>query len=110
FNVHGGYVQDWLLKDTDWNWRLDADQGGELRAVADIGSHWLDLVTFVTRKRVAGVFADLATVHPVRRVPTGPVETFAAGGEERERVERDVSSEDFAHVLLRFDDGGRGSL
>jgi predicted dehydrogenase len=110
FDVHGGYVQDWLLKDTDWNWRLDERQGGELRAVADIGSHWLDLVTFVTGQRVASVFADLATVHPVRRVPTGPVETFSGGGGDVERVERNVSSDDLAHVLLRFGGGGRGSL
>ena len=110
FNVHGGYVQDWLLKDTDWNWRLDPAEGGELRAVADIGSHWLDLVGFVTGKRVASVLGDLATVHPVRRVPTRPVETFSGGGDDVERVERELSSEDLAHVLLRFADGSRGSL
>jgi predicted dehydrogenase len=110
FNVHGGYLQDWLLYDTDWNWRLDPALGGGLRAVADIGSHWLDLVGFVTAKRVAAVFAELATVHPVRRVPTGPVETFAGGGDDVERVERELSSDDLAHVLLRFDDGARGAL
>src|SRR4051794_26390004 len=55
FNVHGGYAQDWLLEETDWNWRLDPAQGGELRAVSDIGSHWLDLVGFVTGKRIASV-------------------------------------------------------
>ena len=48
WNVHGGYLQDWLLLPTDWNWRLEPDKGGELRAVGDIGSHWLDLVQFVT--------------------------------------------------------------
>jgi predicted dehydrogenase len=110
FNVHGGYLQDWLLHDTDWNWRLDPEQGGALRAVADIGSHWLDLVGFVTGKRVASVLADLATVHTVRRVPTGPVETFAGGGADVERAEREMKSEDFAHVLVRFDDGARASL
>src|SRR5580765_5056399 len=94
FDVHGGYLQDWLLKDTDWNWRLDGEQGGELRAVADIGSHWLDLAGYVTGKTVASVFGDLATVHPVRRVPTGPVETFSDGGDGVERVERELSSED----------------
>jgi predicted dehydrogenase len=110
FNVHGGYIQDWLLEDTDWNWRLDPAEGGELRAVADIGSHWLDLVGFVTGKRIASVFGDLATVHAVRRVPTEPVETFSGGGEDVERVEREMSTDDLAHVLLRFEDGGRGSL
>ena len=110
FEVHGGYTQDWLLEDTDWNWRLDPVEGGSLRAVADIGSHWLDLVGYVTGKRVAEVFGDLATVHEVRRMPTGPVETFAAGGGDVESVEREMTTEDLAHVLLRFDDGARGSL
>jgi len=109
FNVHGGYIQDWLLEDTDWNWRLDDEQGDAPRAVSDIGSHWLDLVTFATGKRVASVLADFATVHPVRRVPVGPLETFAGDG-DGERVAREVRSEDFANVLLRFDDGTRGSL
>ena len=99
WNAHGCYVQDWLLKDTDWNWRLDPALGGALRAVADIGTHWLDLTSFVTGRRVASLFADLATVHPVRRVPTGPVETFSDGGDDVERVERAVETEDLAHVL-----------
>ena len=110
FDVHGGYIQDWLLEDTDWNWRLDPVEGGELRAVADIGSHWLDLVGYVTGKRIAQVFGDFATVHEVRRVPTGPVETFAGGGDDVERVEREMTTEDLAHILLRFEDGARGSL
>ena len=110
WNAHGCYVQDWLLKDTDWNWRLDPALGGALRAVADIGTHWLDLTSFVTGRRVASLFADLATVHPVRRVPTGPVETFSDGGDDVERVERAVETEDLAHVLVRYEDGTRGSL
>jgi predicted dehydrogenase len=110
FDVRGGYIQDWLLKDTDWNWRLDPEQGGELRAIADIGTHWLDLVLFISGKRVSNVLADLATVHPVRRAPAGPVETFAGDGAAVERVERTTASEDLAHVLLRFEDGARGSF
>ncbi len=110
WNAHGCYVQDWLLHDTDWNWRLDPALGGKLRAVADIGTHWLDLTSFVTGRRVASLFADLATVHPVRRVPTGPVETFSGGGDDVERVERAVETEDLAHVLVRYEDGTRGSL
>src|SRR5205814_2316748 len=61
--VHGGYLQDWLLEETDWNWRLEAERAGASRAVADIGSHWLDLVQHVTGQRVVAVCADLATVH-----------------------------------------------
>jgi predicted dehydrogenase len=108
WNVHGGYLQDWLLLPTDWNWRLEPDKGGELRAVADIGSHWLDLVQFVTGRTVAAVFADLATAIPVRQRPTGEVETFAAA-DDVERVPAPMTTEDLAHVLLRFGGGARGS-
>lgn len=75
--VSGSYLQDWLLRDTDWNWRLEPDQAGHLRAVADIGSHWLDLAQFMTGQRITDVMADLHTLVPVRRHPVGPVESFA---------------------------------
>jgi predicted dehydrogenase len=109
FIVHGGYLQDWLLFDTDWNWRLEDDKGGELRAVGDIGSHWMDLTQFVTGRRIEAVFADLATMIPVRRRPTGEVETFAPAADV-ERVDAPMATEDVAHVLLRFEGGARGSL
>jgi predicted dehydrogenase len=104
--VSGGYLQDWLLLDTDWNWRLDPAEGGSLRAVGDIGSHWIDLLQFVTGLRVEAVIADLATFVPVRRVPLGPVETFAgeAGGD---RVEREMETDDAAGILLRLTGGTR---
>ncbi len=108
FVVHGGYLQDWLLFDTDWNWRLENEKGGELRAVGDIGSHWLDLTQFVTGLEVEAVFADLATTIPVRRRPTGEVETFASAAGV-ERVDAPMSTEDMAHILLRFRGGARGS-
>ena len=108
WNAHGGYLQDWLLFPTDWNWRLEPQKGGPLRAVADIGSHWLDLVQFVTGLEVEQVFADLATTIPVRQRPVGEVETFAAAG-DAERVEAPMSTEDVAHILIRFRGGARGS-
>ena len=70
-------MQDWLLHDTDFNWRVLADEGGELRAVADIGTHWLDLRQFVTGLKVDEVCADLRTVLPTRQRPKGSVETFS---------------------------------
>ena len=73
--VTGRYFQDWLLLETDWDWRLDPERGGALRAVGDIGSHWLDLVTFITGRRITSVMAELATFIPTRRQPAGPVET-----------------------------------
>ena len=83
--ISGGYLQDWLLLDTDWNWRLDPAAGGSLRAVGDIGSHWLDLVTFITGRHVEAVMADLTTFIPVRKQPTGPVETFSGAAARRDR-------------------------
>ena len=108
--VTGSYLQDWLLRDTDWNWRLVPDQAGALRAVADIGSHWLDLARYVTGRRVTEVFADLHTFVPVRRHPAGPVETFAAADPDQELVEEPMTSDDAAGILLRFEDGTRGTV
>jgi predicted dehydrogenase len=107
--VTGHYFQDWLLHDTDWNWRLEPDKGGALRAIGDIGSHWLDLMAFMTGLRVESVMADLATFIGTRRQPTGPVETFST---ERagDTVERPMGTEDVASVLLRFANGARGAM
>jgi predicted dehydrogenase len=111
YQIHGGYLQDWLLLDTDWNWRLDPALGGELRAVADVGSHWLDLMGLITGQQPQSVCADFATFLPVRRRPTRPVATFA-GKELRpdEYESRPMATEDYASVLLRFDDGARGAM
>ena len=106
--ISGGYLQDWLLWDTDWNWRLDPAAGGSLRAVGDIGSHWLDLVQFVTGRRVESVMADLTTFIPVRKRPTGPVETFTAAAGET--VDTPMETEDAAGILLRLSGGARAVL
>ena len=108
WNVHGGYLQDWLALPTDWNWRLEPERAGALRAVGDIGSHWLDLAQFVTGLRVVEVLADLVTAIPVRRRPAGEVETFASA-DDVERVDAPMSTEDIAHVLVRFGNGARGA-
>lgn len=107
--VFGRYIQDWLLFDTDWNWRLEPEIGGALRAVGDIGSHWLDLTSFVSGLRVSEVMADLATFIPVRRQPAGPVETFSTD-RAAETVERQIRTEDLATVLLRYENGARGLM
>jgi len=108
--VHGSYLQDWLLYETDFNWRMSLREGGKSRAVADIGSHWCDLVQYVTGKRIAEVNADLATIHPTRKRPAGAASTF--GGTSGEACGEDVAiaTEDCAGVLLRFDDGSRGVM
>jgi predicted dehydrogenase len=107
--VSGGYLQDWLLLDTDWNWRLVEEKAGSLRAIADIGSHWFDNVQFISGARITEVFADLHTFVPVRRRPKGEVETFSAHMvDDMERVDEPMHSDDAAGVLLRFDNGARG--
>ena len=107
--VTGRYFQDWLLLETDWNWRLQPDQGGALRAVGDIGSHWLDLMTFVTGQHVSAVMAELSTFIGTRHEPTGPVETFSTD-RSAETIERPISTEDTATILLRFEGGARGAV
>jgi predicted dehydrogenase len=107
--VTGHYFQDWLLLETDWNWRLQPERGGALRAVGDIGSHWLDLMTFVTGQRVTAVNADLVTFMDTRREPTGPVETFSTD-RSADTVERRIATEDAATILLRFENGARGMV
>jgi predicted dehydrogenase len=107
-SVPGSYTQDWLLLPTDYNWRVEPDGGTNLRAVADIGTHWMDLSQFVADARIEAVCADLATYHAERLRPTGQSETFgsAVGEASSERVH--VSSEDYAAVLLRLGGGARG--
>lgn len=107
--VTGHYFQDWLLHDTDWNWRLDPSQGGALRAVGDIGSHWLDLMAFVTGQPIVSVMADLATFVTARQEPTGPVETFSTE-RSAHTVTRPMGTEDTATLLLRFANGALGSV
>jgi predicted dehydrogenase len=116
--VHGGYLQDWLLWEEDWNWRLERDKAGATRAVGDIGSHWLDLAQHVTGDTVVAVMADLVTVHQKRWRPGGDVRTFAAarapggagdtGPGSRQQVR--VDSDDAASVMLRFSSGASGTV
>jgi predicted dehydrogenase len=107
--VSGHYFQDWLLLQTDWNWRLDPELGGSLRAVGDIGSHWLDLVAFMTGLHITEVMADLHTFIPTRLEPAGAVETFSTH-QAAETVERRIGTEDIATILLRFENGARGTV
>ncbi|WP_191565422.1 Gfo/Idh/MocA family protein [Metabacillus idriensis] len=107
--VHGSYLQDWLLYETDFNWRLAPEVGGKSRAVADIGSHWCDTVQYVTGKKIVEVFADLATVIPVRKKSISNAATFGAQKDQEEVYENvSINTEDYASVLVRFDDGAKG--
>ena len=109
-HVNGSYMQDWLFKETDYNWRLLPREGGKLRAVADIGTHWMDTVSFILGGKIASVFADLATWHKTRKRPLSEVETFAKAGPDIKYASYPVKTEDFANVLLRFNSGARANL
>jgi predicted dehydrogenase len=109
--VTGHYVQDWLMFETDWNWRADQAKGGRLRAVSDIGSHWFDLARYLTGAGVEAVLADLYTFLPIRHRPVSAVETFStAGGGLGQMEVVQATNEDAASVLLRFAGGARGTL
>jgi predicted dehydrogenase len=105
--LHGSFLQDWLLFPTDWNWRLDPKLGGELRAVSDIGTHWMDLAMWLTGCKISQVCADLATIQATRQRPKGRVESFqkAASGETEEVM---ITTDDYASVLLRFENDAHG--
>jgi predicted dehydrogenase len=109
-HVNGSYLQDWLFKNTDYNWRLLPKEGGSLRAVADIGTHWMDTVSFMLGARITSVFADLGTYHKTRKRPLGEVQTFAKSNAEMEYATYRVQTDDFASVLLQFAHGARGNL
>jgi predicted dehydrogenase len=109
--VQGTYSQDWLLYETDWNWRIDEKAGGALRAMGDIGSHWFDMAEHLTGLRVRSLCADLQTFHSTRKRPKQSIETF--GGKlltASDIEEAPVQTEDFGAVLFRMDEGARGAM
>jgi predicted dehydrogenase len=111
FHVTGSVTQDWLLWDTDYNWRVLAEEGGDLRALSDIGSHWLDLIHFLSGLEIEAVFADYVTVHPTRYRPLGEVETFT--NTQRAETAREaipITTDDYGALLLRFAGGARGCM
>lgn len=111
FSVNGSYLQDWLFYDTDYNWRLEPDKSGETRAIGDIGSHWMDLIEFVTGLRVTEVFADFATFHKIRKKPLKPVETYSGMALKPEDYQDvPINTEDYATVMMRFENGARGVM
>ncbi len=112
FHISGSYVQDWLHKPTDFNWRVLSNDGGPLRALADIGTHWLDLVQTISHLEIQSVCADLQTVHPIRQRPNGGVETFSSkvNRQEQKLVDVPVDTEDYGGVMLRFKNGARGLM
>jgi predicted dehydrogenase len=109
FHVTGSVTQDWLLYETDYNWRVLREEQGALRALADIGAHWMDLMHYITGLEAEALCADFTTVHPLRQRPKGEVETFAGKGATAQETESiPIYTEDYGAVLLRFRGGARG--
>jgi predicted dehydrogenase len=109
--VNGTYFQDWLLYDTDWNWRADAAANGALRAMGDIGSHWMDAIQHLTGLRITSLCADLQTFHQTRKQPKGSVETFTGKKLAAEDYSSTpITTDDFGAVLVRLGDRARGSF
>ena len=109
YSVHGGYLQDWLFLDTDYNWRLEPELSGASRAFSDIGTHWLDLVEFITGLKATEVLADFATFHKTRKKPTKPIDTFSGMALRPEDYQVvPINTEDYATVLFHFENGARG--
>lgn len=109
YSVVGSYLQDWLFYATDYNWRLEPDKSGESKAIADIGSHLIDLVEYITGLSITEVMADFSTVHKTRKKPLKPVETYSGKLlSPGDYADVPIVTEDYASVLLRFNNGSKG--
>ena len=106
--VTGHYHQDWLAKNTDWNWRLQSEKGGALRSVGDIGTHWIDLTSFISGLKAKSVMAELITFLPEREMPVGPVETFSTSSGRTKSVA--IDTDDASMIMIRYENGARGVM
>ena len=107
--VIGYYLQDWLFNETDYNWRLEPEQSCESRAIADIGSHLIDLLEYITGLQIVEVMADFNTIHKTRKEPLMPLETYSGMMlHPEDYADVPINTEDHANVLLRFENGNRG--
>lgn len=111
YSIIGSYLQDWLFYETDYNWRLEPDKSGDSRAIADIGSHLMDLIEYITGLKTEAVMADFNTIHKTRKKPLKPVETYSGKMlQPEDYADVPINTEDHANVLLRFSNGNRGVI
>jgi predicted dehydrogenase len=111
YSIMGSYLQDWLFYETDYNWRLEPDKSGDSRAIADIGSHLMDITEYITGLKTVAVMADFNTIHKTRKKPLKPVETYSGKMlQPDDYADVPINTEDHANVLLRFDNGNRGVI
>ena len=111
YSIIGSYLQDWLFYETDYNWRLEPDKSGDSRAIADIGSHLMDIIEYITGLKTVEVFADFNTIHKTRKKPLKAVETYSGNLlKPEDYADVPITTEDHANVLLRFSNGNHGSI
>lgn len=111
YSIIGTYLQDWLFLDTDYNWRLEPDKSGDSRAIADIGSHLMDLIEYISGEQIMSVMADFSTIHKLRKKPNKPIETYSGKllqAEDYDQVA--INTEDYATVMLKFGNGNKGVI
>ena len=109
--VQGTYSQDWLLYDTDFNWRIESKDNGALRTTGDIGSHWMDMIQHLTGLKIKSLCADLAIFHKTRKKPKFAVETFTGKKlQPQDYDEITIDTDDFGAVLLRLGDRAHGAF
>ncbi|HYG19147.1 MAG TPA: Gfo/Idh/MocA family oxidoreductase [Ohtaekwangia sp.] len=109
YSIMGSYLQDWLFYATDYNWRLEPDKSGDSKAIADIGSHLIDLIEYISGLSITEVMADFSTVHPTRKKPLKAVETYSGKMlAPEDYADVPIRTEDYASVLLRFNNGSKG--
>jgi len=109
YSIIGSYLQDWLFYETDYNWRLEPEQSGESRAIADIGSHLIDLLEYISGLQIVAVMADFNTIHKTRKKPLKPIETYSGMMlKPEDYADVPINTEDHANVMLRFNNGNRG--
>jgi len=109
--VNGSYQQDWLLYQTDYNWRLEPEFNGKSRAVADIGSHWLDMIEYITGVKIEKVYADFCTFFTIRKKSAKLFKTYTGKIlKSSDYKDIKINTEDYATVLLRFNNGAHGSM
>ena len=105
--ITGSYDQDWLMYDTDYSWRLEPEVSGNSCCIADIGSHWMDIIQHITGHKIISVMGDAVTIIPVRKKPAKQQETFKDAASE-DYIEVSVKNEDYAAVLFKTDKGATG--
>jgi predicted dehydrogenase len=108
--VQGTYSQDWLLYDTDFNWRITRKANGPLRVMGDIGSHWMDMIQHVTGMSITALCADLKIIHKTRKQPKVAIETFAGKTlKPGDYDEVKIDTEDFGMAMLHMGETCRGA-